>query len=185
MSTPGQLTSAIALSLTDPMNTMGYNVFSDHDPASGQVGKIVSHISEKNQQGVQLSQLDMAIVDKKSGRAVVLIEIEETNDRPKTLLGDIFGVLIGERITFHKKELKVGKWTTLLILGFRKAKHEKKNELLEGRHAERILTIINKVEKVKPLMETGNSKIGKVMIKTFAGKDELEGLIRSVVENAR
>jgi hypothetical protein len=57
--------------------------------------------SDKYGWKAELSQLDIAIVEKNSDKVLALIEIEETNDNPKTFMGDLFGVFLGDHIRFQ------------------------------------------------------------------------------------
>jgi len=118
MSKDGQLTAATAKSIMDEMNRKGYDVYYDHgEPSNSNVGKIVSSVVKKYRRGDELGQLDIAIVKKDSNDIVALIEIEETNDRPKTLLSDVFGTLTGNFISLPGRDgSTVEDLTTLIIL---------------------------------------------------------------------
>ena len=85
----------------------GYDIFYDHGTSGKYVGKIVSTLKKAYGREDELSQLDIAIVKEDSDEIAILVEIEETSDRPKTLLGDIFGVLLGEHIFFKQTEFRV------------------------------------------------------------------------------
>jgi hypothetical protein len=138
----------------------GFKVYYDHDIANDNVGKIVSAISEKIGRGDELSQLDIAIVEEESNNAIVLVEIEETNDRPKTFLGDIFGILFGNYVSFKGKKLNIGRFTTLILAGVSKIDHDIRNEYIQ--------------EKVKDIrISTLNAGIGNVLVKTYKSSDEL------------
>ena len=165
----GQLTAEIGKSL----ESEGYDVLYDHGVSSKTVGRIVSYFSDKNDRGTQLSYLDIAIVKKNTNQAVALIEIEETANRPKTIIGDIFAFLLGERIVFQGKELEVGNSTTLIILGFSKLQHLKHNQY-----------ILEKVEKAKSALGTKNCEIGKVVIETYSDKENLLSLLTSLLDQA-
>lgn len=154
----GILTAEIAKSL----KFEEFEVFYDHDIEGENVGKIVSTIKKKFQREDEFSQLDIAIVDKGSHVASALVQIEETNDSPKTLLGDVFGVLYGKHILFKGKALKIGKFTTLVVAGIGNAEHEKQNKYL-----------LKRMKKIKAVLGTKNSRIGNVMIKTYADEKEL------------
>jgi hypothetical protein len=154
--THGKFTAEIARNLKFD----DFIVYYDHDVPGENVGKIVSAISEKFGRGDELSQLDMAIVEKESGNAIVLVEIEETNDRPKNFLGDIFGVLLGNYVSFKGKKLNIGGFTTLILAGVSKVDHDIRNEYVQ--------------EKVKDTrIFTLNAEIGNVLIKTYKSTDEL------------
>jgi hypothetical protein len=165
----GQLTAEIGKSL----EIEGYDVFYDHGLSGKTVGRIVSYFSDKNERGTQLSYLDIAIVKKNTTQAVALIEIEEKANRPKTIIGDIFAFLMGERVVFQGKELEVGNSTTLIILGFSNLQHLKHNQY-----------ILEKVKKAKSVLRTKNCEIGEVVIETYSDKDKLHTLILSLLDKA-
>ena len=152
----GKFTAEIARNLKFD----GFNVYYDHDVASENVGKIVSAISETFGRDDELSQLDIAIVDKESKNAIVLVEVEETNDRPKNFLGDIFGVLLGKHVSFKGNKLNVGRFTTLILAGVTKVDHDKRNEYIQ--------------EKVNNIaISTPNGEIGNILIKTYKDDHDL------------
>ena len=140
------LTAAIGSKLTFE----NYDVFYDHGTASENVGKIVSALKRAYGKDDELSQLDIAIVEQNTDNVIALVEIEETSDRPKTLLGDIFGVLFGNHIFFKGKELQVGDFTTLIVVGISKTEHLDRNQHIQ-----------DYANKIKLSLGTQNSKIGK------------------------
>src|SRR5271157_4911215 len=97
----GQITVKVAETLCGYYESKGYDVLYDHDSTKENVGKIVSWFGDKYGRESELSQLDIAIIEKGSDKALALIEIEETNDTPKTFTGDLFGVLLGDYISFR------------------------------------------------------------------------------------
>jgi hypothetical protein len=167
MTKHGELTAEIAQSL----KFEEFDVFYDHETAGEFVGKIASTIKRKFRRGDELSQLDMAIVDKGSTVAIALIEIEETNDRPKAILGDLFGVLYGKHISFKGKELKIGKYTTLIVVGMSKADQDNRNQYF-----------LKRIKKVKAALGTKNSRIGKVVIRTYADRKALSTEVPALLE---
>ena len=88
----GKMTSILGKALSEHYSLKGYDVLYDHGIKSENVGKIVSWFGGQYNRESELGQLDVAVLEKDSNKVIALIEIEETNDRPKTLLGDIFGV---------------------------------------------------------------------------------------------
>lgn len=165
----GQLTADLGKSL----EFAGYDVFYDHGAAGKAVGKIVSYFGDKNERGTQLSYLDIAIVRKNSNQAAALIEIEETANRPKTIIGDIFAFLMGDRVVFQGKEIEVGSSTTLMILGYSKSQHLKHNQY-----------ILERVQKAKSALGTKNCEIGKIVIESYSDKASLAGLLKSMLDQA-
>jgi hypothetical protein len=169
MSMHGEITAEIGKGL----KFEGYDIFYDHGTFSKNVGKIVSALVKDYEREDELSQLDIAIVEQNSDKVVVLVEIEETSDRPKIFLGDIFGVLFGEYIFFKGNSLKVGDFTTLIVVGVSKTNHKERNQYIQ-----------DQVNKVKASLDTLNSKIGKVVIKTYVDEEELETLLPPVLARA-
>ena len=163
------MTVETAHRLQDFLKDKGYDVLYDHgDLSNTNVGTIVSWYGDgkKPERETELSQLDLAIVELTSNKVLALIEIEETNDTPKTLLGDVFCTLVGDQINFREKSLLVGVWTTLIIVGFSRVSHEKRNQ-----------HILAKVERIKPSLSSKNSSIGKVIIKTYSDETKLSPLL--------
>lgn len=154
--THGKITAEIARNLKFD----GFKVYYDHDEAGENVGRIVSAISGNFGRGDELSRLDIAMVEEESGNAIVLVKIEETNDRPKNFLGDIFCVLLGNTVSFKGNKLNIGRFTTLVLAGAAKVDHDMRNEYIQ--------------EKVKESrVSTLNAEIGNILIKTYKNTDEL------------
>jgi len=162
MKSHGELTANMAQKISQDWEERGYKVLYDHGPSNENVGKIVSAIKKEYRKEDELSQLDIAIVKQGSNQVAALVEIEETTDKPKTFFGDIFGVLFGEYICFKRRELHVGDFTTLILVGINKTNHKGRNEI-----------ILEKVNRVKNSMGTQNARIKKVVIKTYSDEREL------------
>ncbi len=154
----GPLTAAIGSQLSFE----NYAVFYDHGTASENVGKIVSTLKQANGKDDELSQIDLAIVEQNTDKIVALVEIEETSDRPKILLGDIFGVLFGNHIFFKRRELQVGDFTTLIVIGISKTTHLERNQHIQ-----------DYANKIKRSLETQNSNIGKILVKIYRDEKEM------------
>jgi hypothetical protein len=91
----------MARKISQNWEARGYQILYDHGSSPDEnVGKIESWFGEHYNREAQLSQLDIAIVEENTHVAYVLIEIEETTDKPKTLLGDAFGTLMGATSAF-------------------------------------------------------------------------------------
>jgi hypothetical protein len=168
MKSRGQLTAKMAREISPYWEKRGYYVLYDHDPSSKNVGKIVSSFGQQPPtQSTRLSHIDIAIVEKNSGRVFALIEIEETTDRPKALLGAVFGILMGEQISFGKERLlAVDEHTSLFVFGKSKVSHE-----------ERIQYMLDKVTRFSSNLGTANSNIEKIDLKTFSTEQELIELL--------
>jgi hypothetical protein len=174
MKSHGELTAKMAQKISQDWEERAYEVLYDHgDPANENVGKIVSWFGEDYVREAELSQIDIAIVEKSSTKAFALIEIEETTGKPKTFLGDIFGVLFGEYICFKRKELHIGVFTTLILVGVNKTNHRDRNEYIS-----------DQVNSIKTSLGTQNAKIGKVVVKTYVDEMELIAQLPSVLDRA-
>ena len=163
----GQWTAKIGESL----EFEGYDVLYDHGISNKSVGRIVSYFSDKNERGTQLSYLDIAIVKKDTNQVVALIEIEETANKPKTIIGDIFAFLMGEKVVFQGKELEIGSWTTFIVLGYSKLQHLKHNQY-----------ILEKAEEAKSALGTKNCEIRKIVIETYSDQDKLSSILKSLLD---
>jgi len=169
-----QMTVRAAETLLGYYGSKGYDVLYDHSSTKENVGKIVSWFGDTYGRETELSQLDIAIVKKGSDQVLALIEIEEAEDSPKTFMGDLFGVLMGDHIRFRgERKLSVGAYTTLIVLGKSKVMHRKRNAYLyeEGM-------------KVKSTLSTANAIIGNIVIETFADEKGLYALLSSVLDKA-
>ncbi len=167
----GQMTVKAAETLFGYYATRGYDVLYDHGSTKDHIGKIASRFGDTQGRDVELSQLDIAIVGKNSNLAFALIEIEEASDDPKTLMGDLFGVLLGDQISFRgERELAVGGHTSLIVLGKSMAPHRKRNEYLREQGMN-----------IKSTLSTGNSVIGNIVIETFADERGLYALLSTLL----
>ena len=163
----GQLTSKIGQSL----QLEGYDVFYDHGISSNNIGRIVSYFGDKNERGTQLSFLDIAVVKKNTKELLALIEIEETMDKPKTIIADIFAFMMGDHVVFKGKELKVGTGTTLIVIGYNKVRNKKHHEHIR-----------EKANNIKPALGTNNSKVGNIWIDTYSDEEKLSTVLTSLLK---
>lgn len=167
MGKQGALTAAIGSQLT----LKNFDVYYDHGTASENVGKIVSTLKPAYGKDDELSQVDIAIVEQDTEKVAALVEIEETSDRPKVLLGDIFGVLLGNHIFFKRRELQVGDNTTLIVIGVSKTQHLERNKHIQ-----------DYVNKIKHSLGTQNSNVGKVVIKIFQDDKKVLAKLPALLE---
>ena len=166
----GQLTARIANQLQ--LKFKAYNIYHDHGGAEGGAGRITSYFGKK-ERAYLLSFIDIAIVERESNRLVALIEIEETEDKPKTLLGDAFCALMGEGVKYHDTDLTVGAWTSLIVVGVSK--------LL---HATRAEYIFEHLEAARAGLGTGNARVGHVVIAGVPTQSKLAAHVRLLAAEA-
>jgi len=171
----GQLTAETALHLSQYLVNRGYDVLFDHGDSSNEnVGRIVSWFGDELNREAQLSFLDIAVVEHNSQKVFVLVEIEETTDKPKTLLADVFGTLMGDHITFReKRKLRVGDWTILIVMGKSDVLHRERNSFLR-----------RTANSIRPALGTANASIKEVVIETFPNESELERMLKEQIDCA-
>jgi hypothetical protein len=107
--------------LSRELNNQPLDVLFDHgqkEPGpNDRVGKLASWFGPEFKLESRLSLIDIAVVLRGSAKALALIEIEETTDKPKVVLGDVLAILMGNGIKFQgKRDLLVGRWTSLIVL---------------------------------------------------------------------
>jgi hypothetical protein len=175
----GELTARAARKLSQELASQGLEVLFDHgdravdDP--DRLGRIVSWFGPEYTQAAELAMIDIALVMPRTRAALVLIEVEESSDNPKTILGDALGTLLGEHITFQgTRQLQVGPGTTLLILA--RCKIES--------HVHRVGFLERRLDTLKPALRTPNASIGRIILGTFVGYEDLEGTLLRYVHDA-
>lgn len=178
MGTHGKLTAAIGAAISEEMKNKGFDVYYDHGKPGQFVGTIPISIEEELTAENQISQLDIVVVENKevdNPKTITLVEIEETSNSPKTIIGDIFTTLMGKSIHLpgRKKTAKVGSWTTLIVL----CKDLDEKDL-------RIMHFENMANKAISALGMGNLTIGKVVVKGFVGEADLKVKLFEQIEFA-
>ena len=116
----GRMTGDLGGQLRSALAPQGLDVLYDHGTGGQEgVGKPTLWFGSEYSRATRLGQLDIAVVERETDRALVLFEIEETSADPKQLLGDVFATLFSERLAMPKptyRELDYGKHTTLAVL---------------------------------------------------------------------
>ena len=172
----GRLTAQVSRALSDELARSFYQVLFDHgDPAidpPDQLGQIASWFGLKYTADSRLALLDLAVVDRDTDDALLLVEIEESAASPKVILGDVMGTLLGDRVTFQgQRELNVGAWSHLIVLV--RGETDPRTALI--RH------VTEQVQRLKPRLTTSNASIGEVIIETFATAADLERKLLAAV----
>ena len=163
----GELTGKVGEKLTKKFNPNEYVVYYDHgkntEKVIDKIGNIYVSLCQDVTRKTQIGQLDIAIVRKEDNKAVLLVEIEESSSKPKTIIGDVFSFLLGNYVKFKKngKEFGIKKDTTFLLL-------------ILGSNAspERVEWIKENALSMKGDMETFNSNVGKIEIQFTQEKNE-------------
>ncbi len=175
----GELTAHVAQVLAAYLQPTHYDVLFDHGKTNSdradKLGKIASWVGPSYGYEAILGQLDLAVVMPGADRVAALIEIEETTDNPKRLIGDIFATLLGEHLTFQgTRPLQVGEWTTLLVLA----------QGTSPSHQARLDYLQASVTLLKAHTSVSNFRIGSVLLDTFADEADLGTRLKQHVDSA-
>ena len=97
----GRRTRRIAENLHDKLQAdsrySGVKLFYDHgDSSKKEVCQPTSYMGRRYGSDATLSGLDIVLTHK--DRVILVVEVEESEVRPKTVLGDIFGVLLAGKV---------------------------------------------------------------------------------------
>ena len=157
--TNGQLTAEVAQRLAEYYDEKGFDVLHDHGTNPKNRGEIFACFGEVLNRKTELSQLDIAIFERSSKKICVLIEVEESSARPKTLLGDVFATLLANNIWFKGKNLEVCEHASLIVV----AKGDELDKAL-------IDHLNQQLESISSMMGNARMKFGRVVIGLFADK---------------
>lgn len=174
----GILTDQLAKILTKELDQYGIDVLYDHGQQAcypQNVGEIVSWFGNTYDRKSRLALFDIAIIKRETCKALALIEIEETTDKPKVLIGDVMAILMGDGIKFQgKHDLCIGPWTTLIVLG----------HYSHSPHLERVQFLEKQMKDLKSGMDTCNAIIGEIVIGLFNNEDDLNAKAKDQIERA-
>jgi hypothetical protein len=154
----------------------GYAVVYDHGKKGNNDVRVTSSwiIDERKKQDNRLSEIDIVIYSKKGNEAIQLIEIEESGDNPKKIIGAAMATLFGEKISSSgQADLQIGRWTTLLVL----AKGE------GDAHLERTRLIEEKINDLLRVEGINKMKIGGVKLVLFQHEDDLKPMIIEMLKS--
>ena len=177
----GTLTTQIAHLLQQEFDQQGFDVIHDHRQieidSPDKLGKLRSWFGDNHKNGTGLADLDIAIVSRHDKKIYALIEIEETTDKPKVILGDVLATLLGNGIVFQgNPDLQVGGWTTLVVMVY--DKHQS--------HLERLAFLVEQINFLKWKLTTPNATIGRIIVDSFTDMDKigLENKFRDHIREA-
>lgn len=175
----GDGTARAARFLAKHLAEKPYSIASDHGAESDEsIGHIVSRYFSQEGWKTPLSQIDIVVLDQSNPRrALALIEIEETNSRPKNLLGDVFSILLGNEIRYKGETFPVGNWTTLIVIAKGPERHDK----------ERNAYLSQAAKQASAALGNDNSQLGEILIRSFDDNQMdliLETVLKEEVEKA-
>jgi hypothetical protein len=189
----GTLIAKFGYNLAFQVRDKGYDVLFDHSASSDEDQRVISCFNDEEKCGPrifdyyydesepygQLGYIDAAIVKKDSNKVFALFKLifvhgrREVLNRPKTIISNVLGLLLGEKLTFEGRELEIGEWTTLFVITISIIKRKKLNQYIQ-----------EKVEQIKPSLGTNNSKIKNIIIETVESTMELFIWLEPVLEKA-
>jgi hypothetical protein len=175
----GTLTMQAARGLQPEFSQQGFDILHDHgQPGIDSpllLGKIRAWFGSTYKLETILADLDIAVVEHNKERVYALIKIEETNNKPKVILGDVLATLLGKGIKFQAtRDLQVGRWTTLIVLA-----HD-----IHQSHLGRIPYLIEQSRYLRENLLTPNATIGRIIIDTFLDAVQLEDKLRENIKAA-
>jgi len=175
----GMLTAQVARLLQQELNEQGFDVLHDHGQkeidSPDKLGKLRSWFGAALKSETVLADLDIAIVSHHDKKIYALIEIEETTNKPKVILGDVLATLIGKGIAFQGKlDLQVGEWTTLVVMVYDTRQS----------HLDRLAFLAEQTDILKRKLTTPNASIGRIIIDTFSDRVQLEYKLRRHISEA-
>jgi hypothetical protein len=167
----GELIAALGMELSGSHELVknDYMLIYDHGKGSADdVGVTSAWIGGEKQRDNRLAEIDIVVYEAQSNKARLLIEIEESGDNPKKILGDAMAVLFGEKISMSGgDEFRTGGFTTLLILARGEGDaHIERTRLIEER--------INTLFRTEGMI---TMKIGAVQLVLFRHEDDLKPMI--------
>jgi hypothetical protein len=165
----GALTARLGSFLSGALKQQAVDVLYDHGRqvknALTPVGRLSAWFGDHYGANSLLAHIDLAVVEHGSDKALALVEIEETTDKPKVLLGDVLAILLGNGVRFRgNRVLRIGPWTSLIVLAYRPTiAHNKRAAFLE-----------EQTNSIRMGLSTPNAAIGKIHLQTFRSEEDLK-----------
>jgi hypothetical protein len=175
----GDITSHIATYLSKELSDCNFDIYCAHKnkkvDQTTKFGKIKSQLLTNNISDMDLAELDIAIVDKSKKHLLVLIEIEETTNKPKVLFGDAFATLFGEMIYISgNRPFKIDNQAIMIIMVHNKKGNEEDS---------RINFINREVNKLKSNINTTNARLDQIIFDCYIDEKELISKIRENINH--
>lgn len=120
----------------DPKRYKNVKIFYDHGISNDTgVCQPTTYMGRRYGADATLSGVDIVVV--KDNNAILVIEVEESTVRPKIIIGDIFGIVLAERIRIKRRSYSLENATIIIAIADEgKGKKSAKYIRLE-RHLER------------------------------------------------
>jgi hypothetical protein len=97
---------------------LGYSVVYDHGKGGKEsVGVTSAYLGDHAEMDNKLSEIDIAIIERKTNKAILLIEIEESGDNPKKIIGAAMATLLADGLSSKDgQKITVDSGTTQVVL---------------------------------------------------------------------
>ena len=177
-----QFTVPAAKRLKNCLDNKRFEVFFDHGDAA-EAQTIVAwagdaYVTPRSPK--QLAHLDIAVIDPATDNVVCLIEIEDTTDNPKTLIGDLVAPMLGSGIAIGQKaDFVVDPSATLIVFAHFKTEQEQQS------HAKRLTHIQDGVTRIQTALGDGGIAFGRCILDSFVDEDQLDQRLWNHVRSAR
>jgi len=134
----GKITADLGdlLSRSNDLEKLNYFAVYDHGKGGeDSVGVTYAYLGDHAKMDNRLSEIDIAIIEKKSNKAILLIEIEESGDNPKKIIGAAMATLLADGLSLKSgQKLAIGSPTTLMVLAKGEGdEHKKRIQTIETR----------------------------------------------------
>ncbi len=116
-----------------------------------------------------LSWIDIIVAEPKSGKVHKIIEIEDSTAKPKTIMGDVLAVLLGDGLAFAgRSDWQIGEWTSLIVLAYANT------SAAQAKYQARFDHVQRQTSSVLACLKTRNATIGRIVLETFKDINELQ-----------
>lgn len=169
----GLNTRAVAEKLTEMINAGGkrydgIRIFYDHGDSSNlQVCQPTTYMGRRYGHDATLSGVDIVVL--KDNNVIVAVEIEESKVRPKTILGDIFGIVLADKMRIKVKPYPITNATVIIAIAANDT----------GKQPDKYTRLKRRIDGY--LEKNPSESVGKVQIITCSADDlvrRIERLIR-------
>jgi hypothetical protein len=174
MKKQGRLTAKLGDYLEKRSRELGFTIYYDHGERNSNVGKIAAHLGAEPHKDSCLAQIDIALLDGKK-RVRLLVEVEESGDRPKTIIGDAMTILLSDKVSYKNKNLHIGEWTQLLIISKKSI----------GDHADRMDEIEKRINRLIQNREYGGINIKDVKLEYYENEGALFQIIEKYIDGLK
>jgi len=172
----GEITAVLGKELNNSseLAKLGCAVIYDHGKGGAdEVGVTSAWIGGEKTRDNRLTEIDIVVYEMQGNKAKLLIEIEESGDNPKKIIGAAMATLFGEKISSSGGvEFQTTNSTLLVLAKGEGDEHVRRTQLIEDR--------INQLAGVEGV---NKMRIGTVKLVLFQHEDELKHMIINMLKS--